>query len=55
MDRNQDGLLASQRDLCLLILKQYVLTIFRLGVQDGRLGVHSAVSWTVGRFCSSLY
>lgn len=52
MDTNQDGLRASQRDF--LILKQYVLTIFRLGDQDGGLGAHSALTRTVGGFCSSL-
>lgn len=53
MDRNQDGVIC-QSDLCFLMLKPYVLTIFRLGVQDGRLGAHSAPTWAVGRFRSSL-
>lgn len=54
MDSNQDGLLASQSDLCFLILKQYVLAIFRVGAGDGRLGAHSALTQTVGRFHSAL-
>lgn len=43
------------RVICVFsILKQYVLAIFKVGVGEGRLGAHSALTWTVGRFHSSL-